>query len=206
MQNLERVRTITRNYAELQGLRMVAFGLWFILFAVGALGRHGDMTYAFPALLVVLALYWAIGEYYHRTWGRVAPRRGPRDWAIMCISAAVVLAAWVLTSLIQDRYHLPLSLFGLVLAALQLLYWWWEGRFRSHYLWISGILVLVSLLPLTGVQFPPSAPYNMIDKYNIDSLSVTILGIDFILGGLFDHLLLVRSLKTISEDINGQAV
>ena len=189
MQDLKRVRYVTSYFSALQGLKLVPLGLLFLLFAAQAagwrgLGRQGDCTLTLPLLLVVIALYFVIGRYYDLTFGRVQyAARGVGDLAVL---------AWVIGlvgAIVAEMIWKPaVSLIGLVIAT-----GFVGGGFRSkrwYYIVLGGLTAGVSLLPI-WLNSPLAGQY-------FGSFSFTFnfaLGLTYLLGGLVDHLLLVRAFK-----------
>ncbi len=190
MQDLKKVRYVTSHFSSLQGLKMVPWGLLFLVFAAQdggyawLIGRQGDCTLTLPLLLAVVALYIAIGRYYDRTFGRVQPTRGGVGDLAVVVFVAVLIGAIVA----EMMWKPPVSLIGLVMAAGFIGGGWRSGRW--HYVALGGLTAGVSGLPL-WLHVP------LTDKY-FGSLGFTLklaLGLTYVVGGLIDHYLLVRALK-----------
>ncbi|MGB3632652.1 MAG: hypothetical protein WA982_01285, partial [Rubrobacteraceae bacterium] len=84
MENLKKVRYITKNYEQLQGLRQVPVGIFSLSVALSHSGLWSwyTMWEPIPTLLVLaltIGLYTLIGVHYRKKFGRVqsAPHS---DW------------------------------------------------------------------------------------------------------------------------------
>lgn len=217
MQDLERVRYVTTRYEQMQGLRRVPFGLmllavagfqWIVLALIPVGGIEDrylrlatsllvNAVFVFFFLLMVVAvvLYYVIGEHYERRFGRV--ERRPAGWRRTAAIIGAIFIAMVVVFIVQLRLDPPVRLdllaMGGTLVFLRLKSW----RFAAHYL-IMGVLIAVcGLLPLFGIL--PADPGEG------PQLMTFLLGMYFILGGIFDHLLLVRTMKSLPEE-DGEAV
>jgi hypothetical protein len=189
MQDLKRVQYVTAYYSALQGLKLVPFGLLFLLFAAQAggwngLGRQGDCTLTLPLLLVVIALYFVIGRYYDRTFGRVQyMRKGAGDLAVIAFVAVFVGA------IVAEIIWKPsVSLIGLVMA-MGFIGGGVSSR-RWYYIVLGSLTAGVSLLPI-WLSGPFAGRY-------VGSFSFTFnftLGLTYLVGGLVDHYLLLRAFK-----------
>ncbi len=189
MDNLYRIRYVTKNFGALQGLKMVPFGLFFLAMGVGWLGEQGDLSLSLPAFALTLLAYWLIGRYYTRSFGLVNSGRENfvKDFLL---PLTLVLVLW-LAAAVDYWVRLPVSIFGLTLAAV-ILVWWWlqEQRTRVHYAMMAGLIALISLLPLMGIKEgwsiiqPPGTLFHL------------LLGLIFVIGGILDHLLLMNNLDS----------
>ena len=186
MDNPTHVRYITRNFDALQGLKMVPFGLFFLAMGAGWLGEQGDLSLSLPAFVLTLLVSWLISRYYTRNFGRVNSERSNLVNNFL-LPLAVILILWVAAA-IDYSMRLPVSVFGLTLAII-LSFWWWlqEQRTRIHYAIMASLIVLISLAPLAGIG----------EGWLIIQPSGTVfhllVGAIFVLGGILDHLILVKS-------------
>jgi len=201
MRDLKRIRFVAENYAALQGLKFVPIGLLFYFVAFRDSGfswapsmlQPGNQTLTLPLFALMIALYWLVGVYYRRSFGRVASVQST-DRAmlggvvgVICVFAVYFLAAWV------DAYlEPPVSFVMLAVGALLVAQWWVTGRFRSHYLVVTAVVAGIGLLPLFGVL-------------EVTALSGTvgsgiIVGTALITVGILDHLFLVRSMGTLPAE------
>ena len=183
---------------------MVPLGLVFLVMAVGdAGGSVGGLRWLNYELLVsaavgiALALHKLIGVYYDRTFGRVQRRPGNRlgGW----LGDGAIMVALFTLAVIDVRFDLPVSLFGLALAALILS--WSVGGFRKHYVIIAALVVVVSLTPLLGISYQALEPSE-----SAEFMLWAGFGLIYVVGGVLDHLLLVRTMKRVPEEDDDGAV
>jgi hypothetical protein len=142
-----------------------------------------DLTGGAPVGLVGLAL----AVFLPATWWMTGQLR-VRYLVIAAFLAGISVLPLFVRVLLNPRW-LPASLTGLVLAVFLFATWWITGRFRSHYLVMGALLAGVSLLPLFGA-LPGDDPY----------VPPIVISLTFIVGGVIDHLLLVRSLKPLPKE------
>ncbi len=67
---------------------------------------------------------------------------------------------------------------------------WPDCRFRIHYLLMAVLLVSASFLLLLGIW--PTYPIQESDTVGLLPIFFGFIGLFHIVGGIFDHLLLVR--------------
>lgn len=202
-QDLDRVRYVTTNFNYLQGLVMMPVGLIFL--AVAAMEAGWLQTRGWASIVgfgLALVLAWAAHQYYNRKFGRVktvsAIPRNP-NWAAIIAVWTLGLGLLIGAHLLDGWLHPPVILFGLTMAALTFAYYWPRRSFATHYLAIAGIIAVISLFPVLGVDAT-----NPVFQPSIFSL--IILGLFFAVGGLFDHLLLARTLKPVPEADDDQPI
>lgn len=186
MDKLRQMRFVTENYELLQGLRMVPFGLWFLVMAVGDLAhipalQQGRLDYPFLLLIVVGGLYWWSGVYYVHTYGRVRQRAKSMGqkllagWPLLLFVAGIAID--VLLELPVSFLAIALSFYFFVpfMKALPLL--------RVHYAFIGLVMLGLSLMPLFVAGslklefFAPSGAYFLLG-----------MGLALIVAGVLDHL------------------
>lgn len=188
MYDLPRVRFVTGQFCSLQGLRIVPIGLYLVLFAAGWLGRQGDCTLQLPAILLALALYLAAGRYYERRFGRVQ-RASQR--AVEALIVVVALIAFVAAGALNAAGQLPVSMTGLAMAAFLFAVYAAHGsRYRWHYAVLGAGMLVLSLLPLVWKQ----------PGLDLDRVLLGAFGLAYVVGGMLDHLLLVRTLKPLPDE------
>jgi hypothetical protein len=188
-----RIRFVTANYHQLQGLRLVPLGLFLALWAVldllGVFG-HARFPAGLPAKLLTrvgaaynlgLLLALVAPLYYRYRYGSVDPldRRSRNRW----ITAAVI--AFFVLGRVDRSLEWPVSLQLLLVSVSLFVTVWHDGRVRAHYLPPAILWLGASFLPT--VNAPPSA------------LEITLFGLGgltLIACGIGDHLLLTRTLAT----------
>lgn len=196
MQRLRQVRTITKNYHMMRGLQGVPMGIFCLVLASFELHWlfipdqwMGLAEYAtFLGFVGALALYPLIGSYYDHLFGRLRPVRvNALDRTIEILSFLVLLLVGVRIDL---DMNLPISATGLAFALWYFILWWRTDSFRTHLLILAFLTTLVSLLPLMGFSFVRKVVF-LPDHGGYSLLFGSLLTI----GGLCDHLILLRSFK-----------
>lgn len=199
MQDVRRVQYVTQHYNQLQGLKYVPLGVYFILLGLDEPGRFPWLeesfigrTWTVWGLVVVGVLYWLIKQYYDERYGRV--NRSPADQRREEREGWVLVGLFLAAFLADVFLGLPVSLsafvFGgnyLYLALVR------AQRFRRHYAVFGLLFAALGLLPL----FLDIRPYDIVLGGNLFTLAggVLITGI-----GLLDHLLLVRTFQPVVEE------
>ncbi len=88
----------------------------------------------------------------------------------------------------------PISVTAFVMAGLLLIpFVAARGRYRHHYLYLALLYVAVALLPLTGLV---TSAQLVEDPW----LFSVFYGLPWIIGGLGDHIFLMRSLKPLPQE------
>ncbi len=192
MQRLKYLRHITANYFCMQGLRMVPFGIVLIITAVSSPEWWPELANWAPlphlvGIAIAFVLFKVIGGYYERTFGHVqSMSRSNYFWW----GYGSALAAILLSFVIDAKLHPPVNVLGLTFAILILVYWGVMGSFQTHYIIMATLLAGISLLPLQGVAVN-------------SAIILVVVGSIYIIGGLLDHLVLVRTLKPLPEEPHG---
>lgn len=185
MRKFTQMRFVTENFEMLQGLRMVPFGFWFLIMAVGDLAqipalKQGRLDYPLLLFIVVGGLYWSIGVYYARTYGRVKQRAKSVGQKLL---AGWPLFLFVVGVAIDVLLKLPVSFLAIALSFyffvpfIKALPLW-----RIHYALIGLVMLCLSLMPLfvTGslklAFFAPSGAYFLLG-----------MGLALIVAGILDH-------------------
>ncbi|MGF1473545.1 MAG: hypothetical protein ACFB50_17630 [Rubrobacteraceae bacterium] len=210
IRDLERVRYVTENYEDLQGLRRVPIGLLalgiytFVVFTGFEIRTKfvADIvvTLAVFAGVVLLIAYFGIRRYYENRYGRVRVvprvfRRGRTHGFVVfiIIIATAYSILWMREMQAIEPY--PFSLIGL--GTMEVFERWPEKRFRPHrfvlgtVLTLSGFILLI--LALQGNPYSEILFLHLLAAY---------LVLDLVVGGILDHLLLVRTMKRLPEDSN----
>jgi MFS family permease len=217
VQDLERVRYVTTRYEQMQGLRRVPLGLfllatagfqWTVLAVTPTGGiddRYGKLAVGlivnvlyFSCLLlaaIALVLYYVIGEHYERKFGRV--ERRPVGWRRMAVGIGTIFMVVVAVFVVELWLEPPVRLDLLVMGGVLLFFRRKSWRFAAHYLVMGVLIACCGLLPLFGIV---SA-----DPREELYLTPLLLGMYLLVGGIFDHLLLVRTMKSLPEE-NDEAV
>jgi hypothetical protein len=195
--HLDRLRYVAGHYRELQGLSLVPFGLIFLApgFIPGGWGQQGE-TWRWLAIIGAVWLSWLASMYYQRVVGRAWPALrtgGSYRWLAIMIGGALLLgyfaAPWY-----DGLVNPPISVTAFVMAGLLLIpFVAARGRYRHHYLYLALLYVAVALLPLTGLV---TSAQLVEDPW----LFSVFYGLPWIIGGLGDHIFLMRSLKPLPQE------
>lgn len=201
MEDLSRMRYVAANYYLLQGLRFAPLGVVFFLWAALRLGwvslppSVSDFLKDWGFGLALLC-YPLLQIYYERTFGRAGFECKPSgtSWRTMMGIMGLVMLAVLGSIVLEIVLKLPVRLFGLVVAALVLAYFWPRRRFAAHYIALGLSIGLASIAAsLMGLQLSQDWPIT-------GALYLFMLGALFLVGGLFDHMLLVRTFKPLPKD------
>lgn len=216
--DLERVRFVTENYEQLKGLKMLPFGPMYLAFAAFYWSQS-----LWTTLLGVLfflggaSLRPVIDRYYERKFGHVDPRPPMSQRTLTMALAAIFVVFVVLIMLNNTGYvdvsgyldafgrfmftqQLPVNVPLLASVAIYLVLFGLyrrELRFRVHYVVLSVLAVGASFLPLLGVLAGPNGHITILFVFT---------GVFVTVGGIFDHLLLVRTMRPLPEEDDGGAV
>lgn len=186
MDKLRQMRFVTENYELLQGLRMIPFGLWFVIMALGDLAqipafKQGRLDYPLLLFVAVGGLYWWSGVYYAHTYGRVQQRAKSARQKLL---AGWPLLLFIIGITIDVLLALPVSFLAIALSfyffvpfikALPLL--------RVHYAFIGLVMLGLGLMPLFVdgslklAFFAPSGAYFLLG-----------MGLALLAAGVLDHL------------------
>ncbi|MDP9457863.1 MAG: hypothetical protein M3Q60_19305 [Actinomycetota bacterium] len=210
MRDLERIRYVAANYGRLQGLRKLPVGLFFLLWVAALVSTlvwtrtledtvvPAGYVYAVLCLVVMIfvgsvLLYDRIGVYYERRYGsverfsRVPARR-------KALYAAIVLAVVLGSS------------FGLlVLGVAMMVAHRPERRFQTHYLAMAALLVGYGLFHMVGLVVSVTLSPDLLDAMLVlhkwgRLITLPVLGLYFLVGGVLDHLLLTGTMKALPEE------
>ena len=200
--DLRTVRDVTANFFYWQGLRWVPLGAALIVFALAsAPGVRAEPWAAWaPWVAIALALWLSTsvaGRYYRRTFGAVRALPGLHTRRTR-IKWLVVYPVMFGAMIVDAELAPPVFVSGLAFAAGITAYWQSTGRGRVHYLLAAAGLAVIGLLPLTGLVPTGRA---LLPPF------LGIVGAIYVIGGLLDHLELVRILGPITrEEEHGGAV
>ena len=207
LQELRRIHIVTKNYAVLRGLQGVPFGLLFLLNAI-----FEFRWLSFPDQLLGVALFFdfllmllclavfnpLIGGYYDRILGSVLQATGdPLNKWITGLSFAVLAAGGIR---LDKTLTLPFSATSLAFALVFLILWWQTNAFRTHLLVLSIVMACLSITPLLGFTvfhtlfIPGNGGYEL------------VFGVMLTIGGLCDHLLLLRAFRQTQRVYHDKAI
>ena len=212
MRSLERIRYVTGNYERLQGLRAAVMGVMLVLLggglSIGLLaGFPGSQVFqalfrvtgVILVILMILLPVW-VGAYYERRFGQARSRwKGLSRYEVM---GMLLVLAFVYGLLAANQFYgegaeqfLSSVAPGVYFGGL-LVYEWWPKRSRLTAYWPVLAAVVAGSSPLLSLV-------GQISGWQLLLPMIAILGVASIIGGLLDHLLLVRTMKSLPEDDAG---
>ncbi|MGB3683976.1 MAG: hypothetical protein WA990_15980, partial [Rubrobacteraceae bacterium] len=146
----------------------------------------------FVVLFATVPLYFFIGDYYERRFGWVQTFSLNRKQVMAVATLMVVLVVVGSINLVfQPPIHMIWLVVGLSVTAVH----WRERQFRMHYVVVGVLFVGAGFLPLLGVT-------NVSLTYEAGGVML-FLGALFVVCGIFDHLLLARTMKHLPEEDDG---
>lgn len=184
--SLREIEQVTRHFSTFQGLKVVPLGLimlgytaghagWWTVLAPGSESSLGLLLWVGAAVA-----YYALQRYYRHQFGRVRRADGDRYRDLFVFVAFLFAIAGVGT--LWHRYEWAIDPTGFVFAGL-FVWAYLQAPLRRHYLVAASLIAAVTLLPLVGV------PLRAVGTIMWGTMAVA-----FIVGGVLDHLLLVRTL------------
>lgn len=155
-----RIRFVTRNFYQVQGLRMVPWALLILLFGLGRWGwldwlpgyppkRPLDpgAIWAVLAVLITTGAFVSVTRYYRTHFGTVRLQNGLRD-NLFILPVLVTVTVDVVHrptngAVIPAALLLAATLLGLVIR---------DGRWRAHYVPAALAWFGLSMAPLAGLE------------------------------------------------------
>lgn len=206
LQDLKRIRYIAGHYNALRGLKLLPVGLGLIAIAIwsfwlraailpGGENAWEDIVAFLLMYSVVFALEQLTERYYRRKFGQVVmPPQEEASWRLMTI---LLFFIYIMGTGIDSSFHPIISTFGLAAALFLCFYWWQMGREQTHYLVLGLLVAVVSMLPLCSSSLHAmlflqgnAQYYHLVDL---------LAGVIFFVGGIFDHILLMRALSSLNK-------
>jgi heme O synthase-like polyprenyltransferase len=175
------LQSAAAEYPYLRGLFLIPLGVVFVASAIGNWGYDWVFLATLPLAAAAALL---VNRYYDEHWGRVTPSARTQVKATIAGTLAVAIMLG-LTTLLRSRASWSLDLdvnpIPAAFALLMLAYYALVTRLRAHHVVIWGGLLVVSLLPVWDGDDP-------------GNVGLVLCGIAAMIDGVFDHLLLVRTL------------
>ena len=205
LQDPERVRYVAANYERLQGLFRVLVGVLVLLAWAVVISPLGDVlaspraadfitTGNFLTILAGGAAFLLIRNWYGRRYGRVrtGSRFSVRHYLtrIVAVFAMLMIVAAIgsYTGILQDETGA--YLFFLAIRTGDVASSWPEKQFRWYYMVFGTLMILAGVLLAFGM-LPDNLTLNLLAGFMV---------LHLVVGGLLDHLLLVRTLKFVLEE------
>jgi len=155
------------------------------------------------ALMIVSAIYLTVLslKFYRRNYGRVRIEKKERlktelrYWVYMIpVVLAFTAGIWA-----DRNIHPPISISLLFLAIFSLVFWLAKGRgISNHQFWLGIGIILLSLFPLLG--FAQRGEVYGFSLLEYATLLSGVFGLIVAAEGLFDHLILARTLKSLPQE------
>ncbi|MBN2085156.1 MAG: hypothetical protein JW748_08000 [Anaerolineales bacterium] len=202
MQDLQKIRYIAANFPELQGLKTVPIGLWVSSVFIG---QQGDLSLGCILTPVFLCLYWIIHRYYRRTFGRVeVTKEYRRKYLLLSVAVMVLGFAGLALDLL---YPTSISLFAVAMAIIMLWNYAWMVRqsgVRSPAVFPAGLVCIAlvffsAFLPMLGMDVAATLGFQ--SKIRLVGF---VIGWIYVMYGVFEHFILIRSLSLALEADHSQ--
>lgn len=197
---IERIRFITHAVGSWMGLRTIPIGILYLYLSIQNLGLHGfpqqgDCTLFLPLFLLMILAFVGIELYYRRSIGKV--NLISRSLPLLIAGPVLVvigIGGWV----IDTYYILPVSLFAFFMAFCNISYGWMEKR--PFQLSLGILLAVAGFLPII-LNISQRDPLFGTSGFVIMFLIFLL----FTVGGLLDHLTIMRVLHTplLPADVQG---
>ncbi len=198
METVKQTRFITRNYAQLQGLRVIPFALAMIIVSLWAnqqSGSSSNLTLPLTAMPVCIFLYVLVDRYYKRTYGRIKRPSTSTEIMLQLAAAILALSAFFIDSTGRFNFSFLSLIFAIAIATNAFHYYQAIPRLFTATLILAVIFLLLTFLPLAG--FPQWWQLFGL-KNNLLTLSF-FYGIFVLLSGLITHFYFVNSLPSHLE-------
>jgi hypothetical protein len=208
MYDLARIRYVTEHYAEMAGLVLLPYSLWFLGWAAYDLGWIGtpswlsnEWLFSLVTLILAASASFGIGWLYERSFGKVTrnsirlPKPTRRDFWTWVFGGTFVMT---LSELGPD-----LSKVGLYFVLWAVVYPILVLKIRISATWTGlGIIIgAMSLAPLLDPLVGPVYPTPLIQ----DVVIKLVIGTGLLLIGVANHLTLVRTLGPIRREEESHA-
>jgi hypothetical protein len=150
-------------------------------------------------VLIALAIYLTVLSlrFYRKNYGRVHIEKNEKRKTALkyCLYVVPALIGFTAGAWLDKNIHPPISISFLCFAIFSFVLWIVKGRgVSNHHLWLGIIILLLSLFPLLGFARREEVyGFSLIDYYTLLS---GIYGLIVAVDGFFDHLILVRTLKS----------
>ena len=148
--------------------------------------------------VLIVGFFW-IRRYYRNRYGRVrvVPRvfRRRRAYGGLVALAVMLVVGYLALFMYEIQNFEPYPFFFIGLGAMEVADRWPELRFRSHY-FVLGSLMMFFGLVLLVLMLQGSRYSEALFLHLITSLFV----LQLVVGGILDHLLLVRTMKSLPEN------
>lgn len=184
----EKIRFLTSNFNELQGLRIIPFGLFLMVPLLGRMAgtpwtgfMHG---WGLLVTALLIALYGLIMLYYRHQFGDVKQKESKKDRSVLWFGFFAFIAAFVLDIVLT----LPMSLTWLMVGVLVLLDGL-RGARRYGFVIVGALIALSSFWPIVF------GTYEGWDH----TILYALIGTGLILAGIFEHWRFLHAFKSVQQ-------
>ena len=138
-------------------------------------------------LIAAVCGYSIIGSFYARRFGKVEELPYPgASVGLQMILVLVILALAITADVVAEP---PVFVSGLLIAFWIAVIVWPARSVRAQYLGIAILLMLVSLLPVTGIS-----------RERVGLIYGLVFGSALVISGIVDHVLFTRLLREPAHD------
>ena len=202
---MDNIRFVTSNFTQLKGLQMAVIGLLLIGTTLWSDDHQGDLGLPILMLLAAGMLWLLTDRYYRSRFGKVRQKRSARQKEM--ISSVIFMFLGIGAFVLDTLETVPFSFLGIVfalglLADYRRMNAVTRQRYLGFYPWFSLALLIVSFLPLLG----PDDLWQRLGFSSATTGVMTVVGVLVVLTGLLNHIFLLKSLPTLAEDDDDEAV
>ncbi len=214
-QERRKIEYVTEIIGEFRGLPIMFFGLTMSVFSIihylsvlDAQRRNNygrDLTYSLIFFLICLLFYFfvvpKIRHFYRERYGQAQRKSSLRD-KLKDVVYLIPLAIAYSGGTRIDTNALPVSFTVLFIAIFAFGLWWANQRGVSNFfLYVSLVVLAASFLPWEQIYLS----ITVLDDYSArmafyGTVCTLLYGIISFLFGVFDHWLLVKTLKPIVRE------
>ena len=182
MDDLRRIRFATTHFQELQGLRIVPFGVTGVLNIWLQRPPYWDLGIAGGLFLLSFLIAWAVGPYYRRRLGHVRARPMPAGRKLTWVG---LFALFYLLQWQEVERGWPVSIQGLMWATMAAALFLPAPRLRWYWGVAAAAFSVISILPAFGI----STTHELWGQFS--RIGNTIFGVALTVCGIMDHRLLL---------------
>ncbi len=193
---LHEIRTFTAHFQDLQGLRLLPFGVFFLTEGLGyydavpwgsIMQSKGTTPVNIIIAVLILLSFPLIGAYYKDTFGKVVQRKKPWQMLLLFVGQFVFV---VLGMGLDQSLENPISFTLLMIGFITLLSIWLLGQHNTLYL-VGIMTCLAAFIPL----------YWNLENFMASGF-LLILGIIWIIHSIAQHFVFVRQFQALQSSLS----
>ena len=195
MNDLHKMKWITKNFENLKGFLLLPFGIYFLFLATWNFLKLGitetGKDIGFPSLMIILTILATIliDRYYANTMGRVKSTSNLKIMLIIIFMFIMFFIVDYLDVLMNSQFKQPVSITSIAWASLFTFIFF--SRKQTVYIIFSLALFLLAFFPTIGL-----IPYKMVFNDQDGVWGYLLIGLAMIVGGLVDHYTLKKLLPS----------